>query len=100
MTKKAPPVVWEESEWADGGLSAWVDGIVADVVPSTVYGPPDPEAWGGPRLAWSWEVKPSSSRCEYPEMFDAGEAHTQAGACRAAAAAARRADARYQHVTY
>lgn len=85
------PVEWNESEWNDLGKSAWLNGIVGDVHP-------DMEAH--PTKRWAWDVRPSSSRCEYPELFDCGNAPSEEVAKRKATQAMMRADKRYRHIQY
>ena len=80
------PMDWYESEWADDGFAADVNGIEADVYPVD----------GGV----FWSVQPSAGRCEFPELFDCGTVSTVEEAKTAAESAMTRADATYQHVSY
>lgn len=85
------PTPWGPSEWADNGFAAYINGIEANVYPSDPFG----EGTG-----WIWDVKPTSHRCEWPELFDSGETKTVEAAKKKAAAAARRADSKYPTVQY
>lgn len=80
-------VIWRDSEWDDDGWSADVNGICADVFPS---------ASGG----WAWVVKPSGSRCEFPEVYGSGWAKSPQAAKNKAAASALKADASYRFINY
>jgi len=86
---KPGPVEWGPSEWADEGYGSYYHGIDLDVYP-------DPEKPG----MWVWSVKPSSSRCEYPELYDLGSSRTAQAAMRAAEKSGRRANRSYQHIKY
>ena len=81
-------IEWFPSEWADHGLSGWLDGISADVVLNT-YGE-----------GWRWSVQPTSSRCEFPELFDCNTSATLEDAKIAAENAMRRANSLYERVSY
>ena len=78
---------WEESsEWADGGYAAVLRGIIIDVVPEGDE--------------WHWTVRPSSARCEWPEVYSSGTAFTLRAARIAAAHKAAKADAQYPPIAY
>ena len=79
---------WESSEWADGGYAAVLRGIVIDIVP---------EVEGD---EWHWTVRPSSARCEWPELYASGHALTLRAARIAAAHKAAKADAQYPTIAY
>lgn len=84
---------WHEAEWDNRSLARWENGIEAGVDPT-------PGTADRPRMKWFWWVKPTSSRCEYPEMWNCGFASTVEVAKARADAAVRKADASYQHVRY
>jgi len=84
-------IQWGRSEWNDHpeALMGWLDGIEIDIHPSTFE-----------EGQWAWSVKPTSSRCEFPELFNCGDAATPAECKKVAEESARRADASYQHINY
>lgn len=79
-------VVWEESEWADEGSSAYLKGYEADVFPRTYQVTVDEEVSG-----YDWTVKATEAVSEYPELQESGFEITETKAQAAAAAALRRA---------
>ena len=74
---------WDPSEWADTGFAADLNGIYADVYLQE-------------NGAWAWIVKPSGRRCEYPELFDCGDARTEQSAKNKAEVALKKADRSYR----
>lgn len=87
------PVEWFPSEWNDDGFSAYLDGIVGDVYPDdSPYTPHD--------LPWAWSVKPTSTRCEWPELIDYGNAQSAEVARRKATQAMVKANEQYPHINY
>ena len=85
------PVEWDRSEWNDLGQSGWLNGIIGDVYPD-MNEPPS--------RRWVWSVKPSSSRCEFPELYDCGTAPSEEVAKRKATQKMIDADRSYQHIVY
>jgi hypothetical protein len=76
------------SEWTDQGWAADVNGIEADVWSTD----------GG--ATWEWSVKPSSQRCEWPEVVAVGVCKSADLAKSKAARKALAADASYPVVSY
>lgn len=81
-------IEWESSEWAVGGYAAVLRGIIIDIVPK------------GDDDEWYWTVRPSSARCQWPEVYSFGVAFTLRAARIAAAHKAAKADAQYPMVHY
>ena len=77
---------WFESEWNDEGFTAVLNGIEADV-------------WFEAGT-WEWKVMPSPERCEWPELWDCGDAASPEEAQAAAWESAQRADKSFGFVTY
>ena len=79
---------WFESELNDEGFTAVLNGIEADVWFDIEDG------------RWTWTVKPSAERCEWPELWDFGDAASPEEAQAAAWESAQRADKSFGFVTY
>lgn len=72
---------WQESEWADDGVTAYEGGVEADVYPDD--------------RGWLWGVKATAAVSEWPELWDAGSAGTKKDAQDAAERALARAVSAY-----
>lgn len=85
-----PTPDWFDSQWAEDGVTAVLNGIVADVWRIEDSSP----------TQWAYKVTPTPERCEWPEVHDIGFRLTAEDAKAAAWASARRADREYSHVSY
>ena len=79
-------IQWERSQWSDGGYAAVLNGILVDVTKDG--------------LGWRWTLKPSSSRCEWPELCGSGSSLTLRAARIAASRSTVDADAAYPKIDY
>jgi len=91
-----PQIEWMDSEWnsEEGAASAYLDGICGEVYPERVY-----EA-GMDAIRWAWDVKPDSTRCEWPELASSGMEDTPEQARTACEVSMLRNDASYPHIAY
>lgn len=80
---------WFTSEWAPGGFTAVLGGVVADVWPN------NGEDYGD-GSTWSWKVMPTAEVSEWPEAWDAGGAKSEGGAKKSAGASLKKAAAYYK----
>lgn len=80
----AEQVEWLDSEWADGGFAAYVDGVEANVSPS--------ESGDG----WFWSVKATSAVSEWPEVWNCGVEQWPSVAKRKAASSLMKARKAYR----
>lgn len=89
-------IEWMRSEWNDHpqAQAGWLDGIMGDIYPE--------EDWysNEPTGKWDWEVKPTSERCEWPELIDCGVCDTAAQAKAKCEEIMRKANASYPHISY